>query len=107
MIVDADNLTILDNGVQKRKKILTLLRLPFSKPNEGDLVLTLEQKKYRFKVVKSTENKYYSNNNTIYVYVPAGFLVFSNPETGEETLQCCGTIVGQFNYDVSKLFFIK
>lgn len=41
-----DSISYNENGKQKTKKMLTVLKLPYVPPSEGDLVLTIDNKKY-------------------------------------------------------------
>lgn len=91
-----------DSGNLTFKTILTILKLPFVEPSEGDLVLILENKKKAFKVVEVKSGNYATPS--LYgpqIYVPQGFLWIRDMETGEKSLECFGSIIGQHNYDVS------
>lgn len=56
-------------------------------PKEGDLVLTLDNKKYEFKIVETTSGHYTDiNKNGMSMLVPKGFLMLRDPETGVRSL---------------------
>ncbi len=71
-------------------------------PKEGDLVLTLDNKKYEFKIVETTSGHYTDiNKNGMSMLVPKGFLMLRDPETGVRSLECFGSVIGQINFDVT------
>lgn len=73
-------------------------------PTEGDLVLTIDAKRYEFKTVETSSGKYTDfNKYGMSMLVPQGFVLLRNMENGEKSLECYGAIVGQHSYDVSWL----
>lgn len=74
-------------------------------PSEGDLVLTVNSKQEEvFKKVEVTGQKYSSLTSTgVSIYVPGGFLLLRDFKTGHCSLEPLGTVIGQYNYDVSWL----
>lgn len=67
-------------------------------------MLTLDNKTYEFKVVESTSGRYSSPNSYGFsMYVPPGFLLLKNAETGRQSLECCGAVLGQYHFDITWL----
>ena len=88
-----------------KKKIFTLLKIPLNIPSKsGDLVLIINKsKKYEFRQVATTEGHYSSFSSGMSYYVPHGFILLRNINTGESNIECLGTVVGQYNFDITSI----